>query len=541
MASRDARARACSRTRTRTAVARTLLSLVLFALLVGPAFGDVIHLRSGGNIEGEVTGEEDGHLLVRTRFGVQRIARADVVRIEEKQTVREQYEKRLRALDREDADAVLELALWCKKKRMTAQYRELLELAVTADPEHEAAQTERGRVRFEGSWITPEERDEILSKREDAARRAEGLVQVDGEWVPREEAEARRKGLVFFRGRWVTQEDVYRAKGFVQDEQGEWVHRDTLQARKEVAELEEKLGIRLALRDTDHFSVRSSLGDEHVDELARDLEAAHQLFHGTFGLSGDLLSGRLLPVIEVKGRRKFQRFLDVFAEGHAMPKGWLEVAQQATGTYHFDPPMIADYLGTRTPEKLTNAAINKLGRILANRLYPNFNYLPPWYEEGIAVWLEVKIRGICTTYYLGAPGVTSRNRYQKHRPDTKDRFDPNKGWILHGEWMARLKDAVETGKDTPLHELLRREAAQFESLEIAKCFSVVEYLIDRDPAKFGRFVKELRSRLPRYEISMTPRERVDVHRRAFEEIYDQRVIELEEAWKSDGLGVRVRR
>ena len=154
------------------------------------------------------------------------------------------------------------------------------------------------------------------------------------------------------------------------------------------------------------------------------------------------------------------------------------------------------------------------------------------------MWLEVEVRGDCTTYYLGSPGTSARSRYQKNKPDLSKRFDSSRGWILHGEWISRLKDAAGEGKDTPMHDLLIREAAELDSLDVAKCWSFVYYLIQKDVDTFESFIREIRMKLPRYESSLTPREKRDIQRRAFEEIYDMRVIELEEEWKEKALGIR---
>lgn len=56
---------------------------LVLALLAGGAAGDVVHLRSGGKIEGEVV-DKGGRLEIRTANGTVTVDKADVARIEKK-------------------------------------------------------------------------------------------------------------------------------------------------------------------------------------------------------------------------------------------------------------------------------------------------------------------------------------------------------------------------------------------------------------------------------------------------------------------------
>ncbi len=519
-----------------------------FVLVMGMAFtagfvvlaptsvdADIIHLKNGGKVEGTVESESGGVLTVKTRFGRQKIPRANVDRIEKAERTIDVYERKRKALDEKDAKAVFALAQWCRENSLSKQARTLLERTVTLDPRHEEAQTALGNVLHEGEWMTPEERAAAIERAADAEKRARGLVLYEGEWVPKEVRDAKEQGLVQFEGRWISPEELRVLRGLVQDEEGQWVHRDALAARAEAKRLEKELGLRLRLHDTDHFLVRSALDKKHIQALGEALEKGHTVFHRTFGIEKDLLKHRLLPVIEVEERRKFQQFLEIFAKDHEMSEAWLGVAQQAIGTYHFDPPLIAEYLGSRSTDYLVNGAVNKLGRILANLFYYNFNYLPAWFEEGMAVWLEVEVCGNCTTYYLGAPSASARGRYSKPKPDVSKRFDPNKGWILHGEWILMLRDAVDAEEDTPIHRLLYMEATEFGSLDIAKCWSFIDYWVREEPENFVAFIRLIREKMPRYNSAMTPRQISEIQEKAFKEAFGRRLIELEEEWESEAL------
>jgi hypothetical protein len=503
-----------------------LVALVAFGF---PCLADVLHLKSGGTIEGKVVGEEGEWLLVRTRFGVQRIRRADVVRIEEKATAEEEYDERLAALDPDDPKGHLELARWCREHRMTARWKHHLERVVALDPSNAEAQEGLGRVLHDGRWVTPEEKAELVRREQIAERRARGLVPYRGEWVTREEREARENGLVLHEGKWLTPEEAMEARGFVRVD-GAWVRRRSLENREEVEEMEKRLGLRLKLEDSEHFSIRSELDREHIEELQRDLEKGHRLFHETFGIEGDLLGGRMLPVVELIEGRRFREYLGMFALRHDLSEEWVRIASQAQGIYHFDPPLIADFQASRGPGELVNSAVNKLGKILANLWHFRPNYLPAWFEEGIGIWLEVEVRGSCLTFTIAGPGSGARDRY-KRQADVGRRFDPSTGWILVGEWEEMLREEVRAGRDTPLERLLSLSLPELSTMDVAKSWSVVRYLVRRDPRQLGRFVQVMRRDLPRYESHVTPRRRTEIQREAIEEVYGVRVLAIEEAWK----------
>jgi len=505
--------------------------LVAAMWIVGSAIAsaDILHLKSGGKIEGKVVGEKDGVLVVRTRFGTQRIPRADVLRIEKKATLEEEYEARASGLDPEDGAGHLALARWCRENGLPGRARTHFERVVALDPANAEAQEALGRVQHDGRWVTPEEKAELERRREIAEKRAQGLVLYEGRWVTKEEREAREKGLVFWDGVWRSPDEVRRAQGYVEVD-GEWVHRDTLANRAEIQEIEKRLGLRLKLEDSEHFSVRSELSPEHIEELVRDLEKGWKVFHQTFAIEGDLLKGRKIPVVEVIEPNRFQEFLGYFAERNGLSDQWLRVARAAQGIYHYDPLLIADSLSGRNPLDLVNSAVNKLGKILGNLHHANYNYLPAWYEEGIGVWLEVEVRGNCYTYTLGGPGSGARGKY-KRPDDVGKRFDRSTGWILIGEWEEMLRQEVHEGRDTLLERLLSLELAELSTMDVAKSWSIVRFLLRRDRDKFDAFLARIRHDLPRYESNITPRERTEIQRRAIEEIYGMRVLQLEEDWK----------
>jgi len=158
--------------------------LLLFMFLLGPVTADVVHLKSGGKIEGEVI--EDGwRVRVKLPDGsIVEFKPDDVLKIEyDALSPAEEFEKRLSEIPKDDAEAFYRLAKWCKSKGLKKEMRECLEKAIELEPDHTGARTmlgyvrhkgkwvlfedmmsEKGLVKYKGRWMTPAERDKLLFK-----------------------------------------------------------------------------------------------------------------------------------------------------------------------------------------------------------------------------------------------------------------------------------------------------------------------------------------------------------------------------------------
>ncbi|MBI1850623.1 MAG: hypothetical protein HYR85_09800, partial [Planctomycetes bacterium] len=130
-------------------------AIVLVAL---GARADVVYLRAGGKVEGVVVSEGSDSVQVKTRFGMQTIARVDVLRIEKKDTPEQIYAQRLASLKADDVAGFLDLARFCKENKLTVEWKAALEKVVSLDSDNAEAQTGLGRVKFDGAWMTPAEK-----------------------------------------------------------------------------------------------------------------------------------------------------------------------------------------------------------------------------------------------------------------------------------------------------------------------------------------------------------------------------------------------
>ena len=157
---------------------RLILACVCL-FLAAPACADIVHLKTGSKLEGEIIERADGIVRIRMSSGIiATVKEEDVVAIEQRQTPRDVYEAMARKVQPNDSDAHFALAMWCRDHGLQDETTAEIVATLKTNPDHEGARRELGHVRTEQGWMS----------REDAMR-AEGKILVKGRWVTKEEAD----------------------------------------------------------------------------------------------------------------------------------------------------------------------------------------------------------------------------------------------------------------------------------------------------------------------------------------------------------------
>lgn len=160
---------------------RLTLAAAILGILGGvPLWGDVVHLKNGGTVEGIVT-EEGEFYSVETAFGITRIRKAEVAEVLWEKSALAEYRERASALRPGDAEGWNALARWAQRQGLTSQAEQALRNVLDADPDNARAREALGYVRHEGRWVT---RDEQME--------AKGWVQDEGKWISPEAAQLKR-------------------------------------------------------------------------------------------------------------------------------------------------------------------------------------------------------------------------------------------------------------------------------------------------------------------------------------------------------------
>ncbi len=143
-----------------------LLSLaIVFLLFPIMVRGDVVQLKHGGVVRGEIVKRSrnstasTGKILLKTPGGSSLIIdRSEIESLQHRRMILEEYE----LLSRQVPDTVKgqwDLAEWCRNQRLLKERKTHLQRIVELDPLHEEARRGLGHQQYEGKWMS---RDEFM-------------------------------------------------------------------------------------------------------------------------------------------------------------------------------------------------------------------------------------------------------------------------------------------------------------------------------------------------------------------------------------------
>ncbi|HSN73275.1 MAG TPA: hypothetical protein VLT59_17295 [Steroidobacteraceae bacterium] len=155
---------------------RLACCLALLAAAAPPVTADVLHLKSGGRIEGRIVERTETSVEIELGAGTMTLPLTSVARIEEGRSVLDEYDERRAQLAVGDTAGWLALAEWSARHGLSNQARAAYRHVLVLDPRNETANRALGFVEYDGRWMT-----------EDEAYAARGYVKHRGQWMTREE------------------------------------------------------------------------------------------------------------------------------------------------------------------------------------------------------------------------------------------------------------------------------------------------------------------------------------------------------------------
>lgn len=267
---------------------RTTRSALLAACLIAlatAARADVVVLKDGRRVEGEIAREDATTVVVRTGLGELTFARSEIVEIVRKKTPRAEFaEREARA---RTATEFFELGEWARGERQESLARKAWKRAVELDGNHAQARERLGFVRHGDEWLTREQRELRLRQDDAAAKRAAGLVEHEGSWVRPEDKARLEAGLVEHEGRWITFAEQQRLLGnelFA----GRWLPRAEAEARTHAGEAERAAQLALQVALGAQVLVVGTFEGAWLERLAADLDRARAWFDLKFGAPAGL-------------------------------------------------------------------------------------------------------------------------------------------------------------------------------------------------------------------------------------------------------------
>ncbi len=151
-----------------------LLACLVVAATCGAAWAEIVELRNGGQLHGEIANAEDksAHSYVITTDGGGRIEipRSEVARIVAQSPQQAEYARRARNAENTVA-AHWKLAQWCRDEKLLPEYRAQLAKVLELDPNYEPARLALGHHKLADGWKS---RHELMAGR--------GLIYYDGKY-----------------------------------------------------------------------------------------------------------------------------------------------------------------------------------------------------------------------------------------------------------------------------------------------------------------------------------------------------------------------
>jgi hypothetical protein len=452
--------------------------LMILVCLAPVALADIIELKGGGTVEGEILSESAESVLIKTRYGKMDIPRARIAKITRSKSVRQEYEDRLLALKADDAEGHFQLALWAKSQGLRKESSALVEKAAEIDPMHAGANEALGRVLFEGRYVTPEERESILRGREDDEMGKRGLVRYKDRWVTPEEKSALERGLVKHEGRWMTPDEKKKAQGFVRYK-GEWIHEDDLERLKDLDRFRAVVKGKLEAIDTPHFRFFTVYPEAQTRKVAEACERVYDQFFRVFDLAeGEKVFHRAkCRVFLFRKAIYFDRFMDWFGPEMELEPARVNLIRQNRGTYYIYPePYIAGYQFPDPFEQLMGRTVHKVGHIMIHGWKYDGEWMPWWITEGLGAYWEIAVLGRCDTYF-----ITIRD-YGNMGDSMAEK------WRDSEDWKVKLKGIVGSRRDPSLVDIRKKTLNEIGHVELAKSWSVVDWLIARHRKEFIEFI-----------------------------------------------------
>jgi hypothetical protein len=152
------------------------LALAACLVLSTPALADTIYLKNGQKFEGKVIVKGDQIILISETGSRLPFPKDRVDRVVRGPAPWEIYAGKVAKVKAGDAAGHLELAKWCRTKKLYKRAAKHFGAVIKAQPDHEEAHRLLGHEKVGGTWMSKAD-----------ALKAKGYVQVKGRWLSPEE------------------------------------------------------------------------------------------------------------------------------------------------------------------------------------------------------------------------------------------------------------------------------------------------------------------------------------------------------------------
>ncbi|MDA1196122.1 MAG: hypothetical protein O2894_13205 [Planctomycetota bacterium] len=464
-----------------------LRSLILAALLLAwlpSAAAHTVRTKAGKVYEGAIVSRSDTEIVIDTTFDGQKvIPTAEIAAVDDAvPPLREQLA--YRAGLAEDVAARWDLYTWAHDKGFKKELTFILEAIIDVAPDDRRARKLLGHKKVGSTWMTPEEEKRHLEQAFEAEQRAKGLVPYKGEWVTPKERDAREQGLLKDGDDWVTEEEFHRRRG-EQMIGGKWVKLGHAEGKALTERIVAEARIPISYHWGPHFDAHAEVSPELGQRIVEACESAYAVMRRTLRPTPDeypeVLEERIHLFLNKKipGFVRFAAWFDKTYDVESLTPGWKTAIQRQHAWWHVqDIRGVGVYQFPNTDKTFVSNVVHNAGLVLLTRYKANYAFPSVWLLEGFSYYLELEALGYTQSFTLGQGGGTGGEGTGMAGPL----------WADSAKWRPALRDLVGQGQDPPLRRIAKMTLDQFRYVELVKSWSVVEFLVRWDAARFKTFI-----------------------------------------------------
>ena len=498
-------------------------------LLSGSLSADILHMRDGRRIEGQIVEETALKVRIKTGFGVLEFKPAEIESIERKKSKLQEFEERWEAAT--NADNFFALGEWAQAKRMRKQAKRAMRRAVALDPQHKGANIALGLVEYRGEWMRPEVRDERMARDHEKQMRERGLVLYKQRWVTLAEAQQLEKGLVLHEGEWMTVEVAQQAQG-LEEFDGGWIPRAEAVARQSARVVAQHAGEEFRLFIDHQALVAGPLKNSELKSIGAGLVLGRAWYAEIFGPAPglELLGGRLAEFyVFPRGSGAYAASIEPLSKlTETLPEGWLPVARESLGFWWSDPFTLSSARQShRSFDGLQGHCYHHWGHMLLNRRGYDGRLLPPWYDEGLASLVEFHTHGRNAVFCRAQTTLSTGTNAARATLG----FDPK--LVREGKWREALRQALEENRVASILKLSQLDFSDLTVLDIATSMGICEWLASHGEKALPLFHGVLRKLAPKVplRIILSAGKRGEVYDQAFRAATGKSWREADKSWR----------
>ena len=184
---------------------RHALKLIAFLLVATVARADDVTMKNG-KVHKNLTLQREtktAYIYLTHEGRKMTLPKSAVKSVDKKPTVRGELLEKIKKVGKRDADGLVALGSWADEQGMKKDAKDLFKKALRADRNHEAAHEALGDKKLNGKWVKEAVWRKAMAKEFAKEYKARGWKELKGEWMSPVEYARKKEGLVQVQGQWV--------------------------------------------------------------------------------------------------------------------------------------------------------------------------------------------------------------------------------------------------------------------------------------------------------------------------------------------------